>query len=72
MSFRKACGPCNGRGWITDHRNECPVCKGEGYEIIDGSNSDYDFCDSCRGDGWVENRQNSCDACGGIGKLRKT
>jgi len=72
MSFRKACGPCNGLGWITDHRDECPVCKGEGYEVIDGSNSDYVFCDSCRGDGWVENRHNICSACGGIGKLRKT
>jgi len=72
MNFRKACGPCLGRGWISDHRDECQICDGKGYLMIDGSNDEYDFCDSCRGDGWVENRHDFCSKCGGVGKLRKT
>jgi DnaJ-class molecular chaperone len=72
MSIRKSCGPCNGNGWITDHRDECPVCTGAGHVVIDDSNGDYVSCGVCRGDGWVENRHNICSACGGLGKLRKT
>lgn len=72
MSFRKSCGPCIGKGWLTDHRDVCPVCKGEGHLIIEGSSGDYDFCDPCKGDGWVENRHNICTGCGGIGKVPKT
>ena len=69
MSIRKACGPCNGHGWITDHHDECPVCNGAGHVMID---DDHVSCGPCQGDGWVENRHNICSACGGVGKLRKT
>jgi DnaJ-class molecular chaperone len=71
MSFRKACGPCIGNGWIIDHRDKCPVCNGEGFLVIDGSSRDFDLCEPCEGDGWVENRHNICSACGGIGKIPK-
>lgn len=72
MSVRKSCGPCNGNGWIIDHRDGCPVCSGAGHVMIDDSSGNYVACDACRGDGWVENRHNICSACGGIGKLHET
>jgi uncharacterized protein (TIGR02391 family) len=69
MSFRKDCGPCEGKGYYgLVSKDTCVVCHGIGIILFEGQSSEYKTCGPCEGKGhYGLVAKETCKVCNGLG-----